>query len=41
MTEKSRANEQLSRIGEDPSELKKKVEHLILEKGELGLHLER
>lgn len=41
LTERSKAQDQLMRIGDNPAELKKKVEHLILEKGELGLHLER
>lgn len=41
MTENSRNVEQLQLIGDNPAELKKRLEHLILEKGELGLHLER
>lgn len=41
LTEKSRAQEMFLKIGDNPIELKKKIEHLILEKGELGLHLER
>ncbi|KAL4432319.1 hypothetical protein ABPG74_011078 [Tetrahymena malaccensis] len=41
LTEKNRADEVYAKIGDNPIELKKKIQHLILEKGELGLHLER
>ncbi|EGR32196.1 hypothetical protein IMG5_092630 [Ichthyophthirius multifiliis] len=39
--EKQKIQELFAQNGDNLSEYKKKVEHLILEKGELGLHLER